>query len=43
MEIATVANCFNRCFIHVKTESKLIYYFDYTNAANENCVEFCMK
>ena len=35
--------CYNRCFIHVITELKWIYYFDCTNAANKNCVEFCMK
>ena len=43
MEIATVDNFFNRCFVYVETEPKWIYYFDCTNAANENCVEFCMK
>ena len=35
--------CYNRCFAYVKTEPKWIYYFDCTNAANKNCVEFCMK
>ena len=35
--------CYFGCFLHVKTEPKLIYYFDCTNASNENCVEFCMK
>ena len=35
--------CYNRCFINVITEPKGIYYFDCTNAANKNCVEFYMK
>ena len=35
--------CFNGCFIYVRTEPKWICYFDCTNVANENCVEFCMK
>ena len=43
MEIVTVAKYFNRCFVYVETEPKWIYYFDCTNAANKNCVEFCMK
>ena len=43
MGIATVAKCFNRWFVYVETEPKWIDYFDCTNAANENCVEFCMK
>ena len=43
MEIATVDKCFNICFVYVKTEPKWIHYFDCSNAANENCVEFCMK
>ena len=30
-------------FFICQTEPKFIYYFDYTNAANENCVEFCMN
>ena len=35
--------CYNRCFAHVETEPKWIYYFEYTNAANENCVKFCIR
>ena len=43
MKIATAAKCFNGCLTYVETEPKCIYYFDCTNAADENCVEFCMK
>ena len=38
-EVVTVANVLT-C---VETEPKWIYYFDYTNVANENCEKFCIE
>jgi hypothetical protein len=42
-EVATVANVLMDIVLELKLNQKWIYYLAYTNVANENCVEFCMK
>jgi hypothetical protein len=42
-EVDTVANVLIIVLLELKLNQKWIYYFAYTNVANENCVKFCMK
>jgi hypothetical protein len=42
-EVATVSNVLIDVMLELKLNQKWIYYLAYTNAANENCVKFCMK
>jgi hypothetical protein len=42
-EDATVANVLIGVVIELKLNQKWIYYLAYTNVANKNCVNFCMK
>jgi hypothetical protein len=42
-EVATVAYVLICVVLELKLNQKWIYYFAYTNVANENCVKFCMK
>jgi hypothetical protein len=42
-EVSTVALVLICVILELKLNQKWIYYLTYTNVANENCVEFCMK
>jgi hypothetical protein len=42
-EVATLANVLMDVLLEFKLNQKWIYYLAYTNVANENCVQFCMK
>ena len=42
-EVATVAYVLIDALLMLELNSSGFFYFDCTNVANENCVEFCMK
>jgi hypothetical protein len=42
-KVAKVAYVLICALLELKLNQRWIYYLAYTNVANKNCVEFCMK